>query len=138
MRVSEEIPRTNWTTWKSLIEENIEMRERLDWLFGEKEQIQYECLMLENRLEGKEQKLQLLQDHIHRSEGKQKEIPLQEVVKVHQAFQWSCSLERRWVNIMKLIAWCFQWVLALLERALAQREVYLHESHSIQAIFKYI
>ncbi|XP_065063313.1 probable E3 ubiquitin-protein ligase bre1 [Rhopilema esculentum] len=89
MRMSEGIPRTNWT--KSLIEENIQMRERLDWLFEEKEQIQHECLKLENRLEEQEQKLQLLQDHIHRFERKQKEIPLQKAVQSDSRSEQQCG-----------------------------------------------
>eukprot|EP00795_Rhopilema_esculentum_P008070 gene8070-13985_t len=62
LKKTNEPPQTNWT--KNLIEENGVMRERLDLLFGEKQQLAKECSMLKCCLEDKEQELAVLKEKI--------------------------------------------------------------------------
>ncbi|XP_065063305.1 myosin heavy chain, cardiac muscle isoform-like [Rhopilema esculentum] len=77
LKMKNEPPQTNWT--KNLIEENGVMRERLDLLFDEKQQLAKECSMLECCLEDKEQELAMLKEKIDQLKKNRFEISFQEL-----------------------------------------------------------
>eukprot|EP00795_Rhopilema_esculentum_P008065 gene8065-13980_t len=77
LKKTNEPPQTNWT--KNLIEENGAMRERLDLLFGEKQQLAKECSMLECCLEDKEQELTMLKERMDQLKKNRFEISFQEL-----------------------------------------------------------
>ena len=68
---------TNWT--KNLIEENGAIRERLDLLFGEKQELAKECSMLECCLEDKEQGLAMLKEKMDQLKKNRIEMSFQEL-----------------------------------------------------------
>ncbi|XP_065063397.1 myosin heavy chain, cardiac muscle isoform-like [Rhopilema esculentum] len=77
LKKTNEPSQTNWT--KNLIEENGVMRERLDLLFGEKQQLAKECSMLECCLEDKEQELTMLKERMDQLKKNRFEISFQEL-----------------------------------------------------------
>ncbi|XP_065063306.1 myosin-2 heavy chain-like [Rhopilema esculentum] len=77
LQKTNEPSQTNWT--KNLIEENGVMRERLDLLFGEKQQLAKECSMLECCLEDMEQELTMLKERMDQLKKNRFEISFQEL-----------------------------------------------------------
>ena len=65
---------------KNLISENRKMTERLALVLVDKKQLDYECFVMANRLEEKEQELAALKEK--QFESKQKEMPLEEAMEV--------------------------------------------------------
>ena len=65
---------------KNLISENRKMTERLALVLVDKKRLDYECFVMANRLEEKEQELAALKEK--QFESKQKEMPLEEAMEV--------------------------------------------------------